>query len=311
MSHGQTMPNGWRRRRSRKLALGLVFAMFTTVVASSPTVGAQVDSDTPQCMGQDATIVMEEPGLVNGTDGDDVIVGTSGDDIIRAGAGNDIVCAGRGADTVLGSTGDDVILGENGVDDLIGGPGADEIQGGPGADLLRGGRGADTLDGGAGADELIGGQGLDTVSGGDGNDTARGGVGADQVLGNDGDDTVAGGKSNDVVRGGAGDDRLVGGNGPSDVLIGGSGLDTCVDRGSRTTLQGCDPDFELTVLHINDPHSHLSPDSGDLELPGGETRVSIGGFPSVVAKIDELSEANVDGNVVKVHAGDALSLIHI
>jgi len=298
-----------KRKRPISLSIALVAALFVSVIAAAPAVGAQ--EDAPQCLGQDATIVLDEPGFVEGTDGNDVIVGSSGDDLIRAGAGNDIVCAGGGNDTVLGSTGNDVIFGEDGADDLVGGPDADRVFGGDGDDVIRAGKGTDLASGGNGEDVVSGGPGADVVRGGNDDDLVKGGVGADEVRGGNGDDRVVGGKANDSVFGGPGDDELVGGNGPSDLLDGGDGIDACTDRGSNTTLENCDSsfqsDFDLTILHINDHHSHLTPDSGDLELPGGETRVSIGGFPSVVAKLDELSEANADGNVVKIHAGDAIT----
>ena len=310
MFKGEVMPQRQRKRRTRRslvLAVATVVALFTSVIAAVPAIGAQDADASAICDGVAATIVLAEPGLVNGTDGDDVIVGSSGDDIIRGLGGNDTICGGDGDDFILGSTGEDIIFGEGGDDDLVGGPGEDIISGGDGDDLIRGGKGADLVSGDAGADTINAGQGLDSASGGDGDDLLRGGVGSDVLNGDDGDDRLAGGKANDLLRGGAGDDELVGGNGPSDELSGGGGADTCIDRGSNTTLRGCDPDFELTVLHVNDTHSHLSPDSGDLELPGGETRVSIGGFPSVVARIDELAAANADSNVVKIHAGDAIT----
>lgn len=51
-----------------------------------------------------------------------------------------------------------------------------------------------------------------------------------------------------------------------DRLMGGGGPDVCRDRGFNTVFGGCEADFELTILHMNDRHSHLNPDSGDLDL---------------------------------------------
>ena len=63
---------------------------------------------------------------------------------------------------------------------------------------------------------------------------------------------------------------------------------------------------ELTILHINDHHSHLKPDSRmSLTLDDTSTRVKSGGMPSVVAKIKQLQSEN--NNVLKLHAGDAIS----
>ena len=63
---------------------------------------------------------------------------------------------------------------------------------------------------------------------------------------------------------------------------------------------------ELKILHINDAHSHLKPDSRmGLKLTGESTRVKSGGMPAVVAKFKQLQAAG--GNVLKLHAGDAVS----
>ena len=63
---------------------------------------------------------------------------------------------------------------------------------------------------------------------------------------------------------------------------------------------------DLTILHINDHHSHLKPDGRmSLKLDGKSTCVSSGGTPAVVAKMKELQGLNQ--NVIKLHAGDAVS----
>lgn len=63
---------------------------------------------------------------------------------------------------------------------------------------------------------------------------------------------------------------------------------------------------DLTILHINDHHSHLKPDSRmSLNLDGKSTRVRSGGMPAVVAKMKELEASKA--NVLKLHAGDAVS----
>jgi len=64
--------------------------------------------------------------------------------------------------------------------------------------------------------------------------------------------------------------------------------------------------LELKIVHVNDHHSHLSADKGvDMKLGGEKTRVAVGGFPSVVTKINELT--NTSEPFVKVHAGDAIT----
>lgn len=63
---------------------------------------------------------------------------------------------------------------------------------------------------------------------------------------------------------------------------------------------------ELTILHINDHHSHLEADSRlTLTLDGQPTRVRSGGLPAIAAKIKQL-ETNAT-NLLKLHAGDAIS----
>ena len=61
---------------------------------------------------------------------------------------------------------------------------------------------------------------------------------------------------------------------------------------------------KLTILHINDHHSHLEANSRmSLDLDGETTRTKSGGFPAVVTKIKELRLENP--NSLTLHAGDA------
>ena len=71
---------------------------------------------------------------------------------------------------------------------------------------------------------------------------------------------------------------------------------------AATTAQAGD----LKILHINDHHSHLKPDSRmSLNLDGKSTRVRSGGMPAVVARMKQLEAGR--NNVLKLHAGDAVS----
>ncbi|MGI9606886.1 MAG: NAD nucleotidase [Acidimicrobiales bacterium] len=220
------------------------------------------------CAGLAATIVAQSGSPTVGTAGDDVIVGTSGNDRIDGAGGNDTICGGDGNDV------------------LIGGPGNDEIHGQDGRDVLRGNLGRDIL---------AGGKNIDRISGGSG---------PDRILGN---------RGNDRIFGNSGADVILGGGGPRDRVNGGGGTDTCDDSMAENTIfTNCEAGnsqttFALTILHVNDHHSHLDPDSGDLDFNGQGTRVSQGGFPSVVTKMDELVAAHAGDNVVKVHAGDAIT----
>jgi len=65
---------------------------------------------------------------------------------------------------------------------------------------------------------------------------------------------------------------------------------------------------ELSILHINDHHSHLEADGLDLTI-GVETGVTAGGFPRLVTKFNELQTAAeaMGRDVLKLHAGDAIT----
>lgn len=68
--------------------------------------------------------------------------------------------------------------------------------------------------------------------------------------------------------------------------------------------------LELTILHINDHHSHLEEKTATLRLrnAAGEqvmVGVSAAGFPRVTSAVAELARQNE--NVLKLHAGDALT----
>ena len=113
--------------------------------------------------------------FVKGTSGDDLLYGLDDDtqanaQIQPAGAPNqsldkaDLIEGGNGDDVLIGLGGSDVLLGGNGDDILVGGteqfvtPNSDMMIGGPGNDvaLWRGGDGSEAFDGGPGkADALI------------------------------------------------------------------------------------------------------------------------------------------------------------
>lgn len=66
--------------------------------------------------------------------------------------------------------------------------------------------------------------------------------------------------------------------------------------------------LDITILHVNDHHSRLDAETINLQLlnaAGTRERVTVdlGGFPRVVAAIEELAAAST--NVIKIHAGDA------
>jgi predicted extracellular nuclease len=128
------------------------------------------------------------PATLIGTPGDDVIDGTNGDDVIVALGGNDTINGGNGNDVICGDGGNDTLNGGNGIDLLFGGFGNDTLDGGHDPDTLNGGSGIDSLTGGNGDDILGGGAGNDTLSGNHGVDSLTGGAGADSFSGGAGAD---------------------------------------------------------------------------------------------------------------------------
>lgn len=78
------------------------------------------------------------------------------------------------------------------------------------------------------------------------------------------------------------------------------------DTDSSNTHTSTGTATSLRILHINDHHSHLATQSADLNLGDASTRVSVGGFSRVVSKFNELA-ANGNPNILKLHAGDAIT----
>lgn len=81
-------------------------------------------------------------------------------------------------------------------------------------------------------------------------------------------------------------------------------------------ISGCNDDDAVTpdppatgsslrILHINDHHSHLQPNSTSLTLGGAGTATKTGGFPNVISVFKELEAKG--GSVLKLHAGDAVT----
>ncbi len=81
---------------------------------------------------------------------------------------------------------------------------------------------------------------------------------------------------------------------------------TAGDRRPAALAEASKP-FELTILHINDHHSHLDEELPSLLLDTGRGRepvtVERGGFPRVTSAIRALERQSA--NVIKVHSGDA------
>lgn len=75
-------------------------------------------------------------------------------------------------------------------------------------------------------------------------------------------------------------------------------------------VAGPSANFDLTILHINDHHSHLEEKSASVQLRDAtgeqvEVTVSAGGFPRITSAFAELSRNRE--NTLKLHAGDAIT----
>ncbi|MCP9816006.1 hypothetical protein KBY76_04895 [Synechococcus sp. GreenBA-s] len=169
--------------------------------------------------------------LIAGGDGDDfinaedtafnvdlVIEGGEGNDVILGGQGSDDIDTGNGRNFVEGNGGNDFIVGGEGEDTLNGGSGFDDILGGADADIIFGDGESDFLDGEAGDDYIDGGTSSDTIIGGTGDDTLLGSEGFDIIDGGEDADRIVGGTEADELTGGAGDDTFVQLAGSTDSL---------------------------------------------------------------------------------------------
>ena len=112
---------------TRSLVTTAVVALVSSVIAAAP-VGAQ-----ELCGGLTPTIT-SNAALIQGTQGDDVILGGDGPNRIEAYGGNDTICSRAGDDEIIAGDGDDFVRAGGGVDIVFGGSGDDRMFGGWGAD---------------------------------------------------------------------------------------------------------------------------------------------------------------------------------
>ena len=93
------------------------------------------------------------------------------------------------------------------------------------------------------------------------------------------------------------------------AAIGGIGFTLLAGCGGSGSSGDERQGLDLTILHINDHHSHLDPFSTTLRLDTGEGRqgvsVSMGGFARVTTAFRELAASHE--NVLKLHGGDAIT----
>jgi len=65
---------------------------------------------------------------------------------------------------------------------------------------------------------------------------------------------------------------------------------------------GNETSFSLSIIHVNDSHSHLASETYSLYFNGVKTKVPFGGFPRLTSKIKSLQQAYPDSLIL--HAGD-------
>jgi Ca2+-binding RTX toxin-like protein len=130
-----------------------------------------------------ATVTLNNPNIIEGTDIAESILGTNLSDLIFGKGGNDLIFGRRGNDEIYGGNGNDIIYGDfrdpriryfRQVNDIIHGDAGD--------DILFGGYGNDKIYGEIGNDFLYGESGNDLLDGGSGNDILVGGGGSDQFV---------------------------------------------------------------------------------------------------------------------------------
>ncbi|MEM7620012.1 MAG: calcium-binding protein [Pseudomonadota bacterium] len=194
--------------------------------------GVDIFTDVENVIGSDHADYIRGSNLftsvIEGRDGDDILVGQGNADQIYGGNGND---------RIIGNGGNDSLYGEAGEDDITGSSGDDMIDGGADNDYLEGSSGNDTIYGGLGDDQLYGQADDDTLWGGQGNDTLNGDIGADTLHGDSGDDDLRGSSGEDILNGGDGDDTMRGGS-DNDQLNGDAGADLLFGEGGNDILHG-------------------------------------------------------------------------
>ncbi|MGK2876297.1 MAG: hypothetical protein ACSLEW_11765 [Nocardioides sp.] len=145
-----------------------------------------------------AGVLDEGQDVVDGSEGDDLVLGDNGRITHPTGGAFEAVANIARADeaTSVGVHGDDTLGGGSGYDRLLGQGGDDVVTAGPGEDHIEGNQGDDALAGGAESDTIIGGSSLSP----DGRGTIDGLAGFARVQ-SDGGDTIDGDGDGDLLLG--------------------------------------------------------------------------------------------------------------
>jgi Ca2+-binding RTX toxin-like protein len=207
---------------------GAIFSLLVNSIKITQNLLAELraEDDWGTIIVNDQQLVVEM-AVINGTNGDDLIIASDGGDVLLGQAGNDTLIGGLGNDTLFDLRGINVLNGGAG-DDVISGTFGNRIDGGVGTDILylaysfeESSTPAVNLvlnaDGsGSGQDgTLI--QGIESFvfRGGSGDDLVNAAATTynNDLVGGDGNDTLISGKGDDYLAGGAGNNTLIGGAG--------------------------------------------------------------------------------------------------
>jgi Ca2+-binding RTX toxin-like protein len=272
--------------------------------------------------------------IINGNDGNDMIIGGVNNDVLIGAAGKDLVFGGGGNDSIWGGGAADLVDGGNGNDTLFGDGANDTIYGGTGDDVIYGGTGADIMNGGAGNDtyyvDNILDQVVETATGG--SDTVISALGIamptnienivltgaaavnatgnalnNTITGNAGGNTIAGGDGNDTLSGAGGVDLLNGGAG-ADKISGGTGNDGIFGGGSNDVING---DAGNDKIYGDGGNDKISGGVGNDVMFGGQLQggYSAGNDTFAWARADVVNSAGVHqgfDHIADFMAGDKI-----
>lgn len=250
-------------------------------------------------------------GIVQGTDGDDVIDfhytgDPHGDRVDHL----DEILPGEGPndDIILAGDGDDYVSAGAGDDDITGGDGSDEVHGGHGDDIIDTSGSAPASDygwPGVTAPDADPFDDRDIVHGGAGNDTITTGDDEDEIHGGNGNDTIDGGLDDDTIHGGTGDDTIIGGHG-SDTITGGTGDDEIWGGMGAGTDPFNVPDVDIVgdIYPIADP----VPTNGIDVIHGGDGNDTIYGQDDADMLYgddgNDMIDGGIDDDTIEGGAGD-------
>jgi Ca2+-binding RTX toxin-like protein len=231
--------------------------------------------------------------VINGNNGNNLLIGTNLADNIHGFGGNDLVLGRAGNDFLDGGIGFDRIFGHAGKDFLFGRAGNDILDGGVGADRMEGGAGNDLFIVDNVADQTVeaSNAGIDTVRSfvtftlatqlenlllvGANAISGFGNAQNNRLTGNNANNVLSDPSllSNDILDGRGGNDHLFAGHG-NDSLIGGTGRDSLHGgRGNDTLNAGTGNDFlfggEVTMPLSGTDHDRMNGGAGNDTLIGG------------------------------------------